>query len=238
MEHLNEPVKLLWTGGWDSTFRLLDLVLVQKKKVQPYYMVSTTGRPTTTIELRVMDKIRELIYKRQPGSEDLLLPTIYKKVSDIKPNKAVTEEYNQLIKTKALGSQYEFLARYAEEESITGLELSVEKYRNKPSYAFDKTNMFKYFSFPLLKTTKLEMQAAAKKHQFLDIMDETFFCHTPINGKPCGCCNPCRIALEEGLGRRLPLERQIKFHIKRLPLVKQVIKLLKPANKKAETTYT
>ena len=232
------PIKLLWTGGWDSTYRLLELILVHKEAVQPYYIISTAGRRTTNIELQAMEKIRALIYSRQPGSENLLLPTIYKDVSKIKPNEAITEEYNRLTAVKALGSQYEFLARFAEEEGITGLELSVEKYRNKPTYEFGKTNMFKYFSFPLITTTKLEMQEAAKKHGFLDIMDETFFCHTPINGKPCGCCNPCRIALEEGLGRRLPFERRLKFHLKRLPLVKQIINLVKPANKKKTTTYT
>ncbi len=238
MNDTDLPVKLLWTGGWDSTFRLLELVLNQKKMVQPYYLVSPAKRQTTDIELLTMDKIRSMIYKKQPGSESLLLPTIYKEVSKVKPNVAITEEYNRLTAAKVLGSQYEYLARYAEEEGITGLELSVEKYRNKPTYAFEKTNMFKYFTFPLVNTTKLEMQEAAIKYGFLDLLDETFFCHTPINGKPCGCCNPCRIALEEGLGRRLPFERRLKFHLKRLPLVKQIINLIKPGNKKEATTYT
>ena len=238
MNNSQAPVKLLWTGGWDSTFRLLELVLTQKRQVQPYYLISHGGRPTAKIELETMDRIRGLIYQRQPGSEALLLPTIYKEVSDIKPNEAITAEYKRLTAVKPLGSQYEFLARFAEEQGITELELSVEKYRNKPTYEFAKTNMFKYFSFPLLQMTKLEMQEAAKKQGFLDIMDETFFCHTPINGQPCGNCNPCRIALEEGLGRRLPFERRLKFHLKRLPLMKQLINLVKPGNKKKTTTYT
>lgn len=238
MNHSKAPVKLLWTGGWDSTFRLLDLVLTQKRQVQPYYLISHAGRPTAKIELQTMEKIRSMIYERDPGSEALLLPTIYKAVGDIKPNKLITDEYERLTAVKALGSQYEFLARFAEEEGITELELSVEKYRNKPTYEFAKTNMFRYFSFPLLKMTKLEMEAAAKRQGFLDIMDETFFCHTPINGQPCGNCNPCRIALEEGLGRRLPFERRLKFHLKRLPLIKQIINLVKPGNKKKTATYT
>ena len=35
-------VKLLWTGGWDSTFRLLQLLLLYEKKVQPYYIIDPT----------------------------------------------------------------------------------------------------------------------------------------------------------------------------------------------------
>lgn len=30
------PVPLLWTGGWDSTFRLLVAVLIERRTVQPY----------------------------------------------------------------------------------------------------------------------------------------------------------------------------------------------------------
>ena len=35
---VDSPRRLLWTGGWDSTYRLLDLLLVQKQHVQPYYV--------------------------------------------------------------------------------------------------------------------------------------------------------------------------------------------------------
>ena len=31
--------KVLWTGGWDSTFRVLYLVLVEKCQVQTYYII-------------------------------------------------------------------------------------------------------------------------------------------------------------------------------------------------------
>lgn len=33
----SDPVKMLWTGGWDSTFQLLELLFVQKSEVIPYY---------------------------------------------------------------------------------------------------------------------------------------------------------------------------------------------------------
>lgn len=48
------------------------------------------------------------------------------------------------------------------------------------------------------------MEAVAKKNNFSHIMEETWFCHTPYNGKPCGICNPCKYTKEEGLGRRVP----------------------------------
>ena len=36
-----QPVPmLLWTGGWDSTFRLLQRVLIDKQPIQPIYFVN------------------------------------------------------------------------------------------------------------------------------------------------------------------------------------------------------
>ncbi len=34
-----QEFNVLWTGGWDSTFRVLDLVLHQKATVQPHYLL-------------------------------------------------------------------------------------------------------------------------------------------------------------------------------------------------------
>lgn len=30
---------LLWTGGWDSTFRVLQLLLCSRDAVQPHYII-------------------------------------------------------------------------------------------------------------------------------------------------------------------------------------------------------
>ena len=43
----------------------------------------------------------------------------------------------------------------------------------------------------------------AKENGFYDIMLETWFCYNPINGKPCGICNPCKYTIEEGMGFRV-----------------------------------
>jgi len=57
-------VNLLWTGGWDSTFRLLYLVFVEKRRVQPYYIVDTERRSTLN-ELKTMHLIREKRLQRK-----------------------------------------------------------------------------------------------------------------------------------------------------------------------------
>jgi hypothetical protein len=65
--------------------------------------------------------------------------------------------------------------------------------------------MFKYFRFPIIEWSKLEMQTIAKQNNFHDIMEHTWFCHSPKSQQPCGICNPCRIAIKEGMWKSIPL---------------------------------
>lgn len=230
---MTEVTNLLWTGGWDSTYRLLDLVLVQKKVVQPYY-ISSNERKSSQLEMQTMDKIRNFLYQKSSEAQQLLLPTIYKNAGDIQPNEAISRQFSGLKASKFLGTQYDFLARFADQSGIASLELSVHKddhaqkflqpyivkekgvYRLKDDHGYPDLNLFKHFRFPILELTKRDMQTLAKKHGFLSMMNETVFCHTPLpNGKPCGYCNPCRYTMEEGLSRRVPLVPRLKFHIKK-----------------------
>ena len=59
MQDQTEPINLFWTGGWDSTFRLLQLIIVFRKRVQPYYIIDTT-RKSVQNEKQAINKIREL----------------------------------------------------------------------------------------------------------------------------------------------------------------------------------
>ncbi len=69
---------------------------------------------------------------------------------------------------------------------------------------------FKYFRYPIHELSKLDLQKLAIGHQFIDIMNYTWFCHSPQNGVPCGVCSPCRITMAEGLRRRIPLKSQMR----------------------------
>lgn len=53
--HDVEPIKMLWTGGWDSTFQLLQLLFVQKRRVAPFYLIDEP-RQSTGMELLAMEK--------------------------------------------------------------------------------------------------------------------------------------------------------------------------------------
>jgi hypothetical protein len=101
-----EPVNLLWTGGWDSTFRLLQLVLLYERKVQPYYIIDA-DRLSTLAEIRAMRGIKRLLIERYPRSAARLLPTIFKDLADIPQNPALWAAFTDINKYTALDRQYE-----------------------------------------------------------------------------------------------------------------------------------
>jgi len=123
----NQPINLLWTGGWDSTFRFLQIVLDYKHPNHP------AGH----------------VYQ------------IKRSLSDEHPK-----------------------------------------------------SIYKYFRFPLLDFTKIDMLEHSKRRGYFDILNLSWFCFTPINGKPCGLCNPCKTAVHEGMDHRLPSESLLrnKYH--------------------------
>ncbi|GGD28458.1 7-cyano-7-deazaguanine synthase [Pontibacillus salipaludis] len=217
---------VLWTGGWDSTFRVLNLVLDKKKTIQPYY-VNDPVRPSTEMEKKTMDKIRKLMIEFDPSAKERILETIYIKKEEIPENESITTEYKKLANSSwRLGDQYDWLPRYVAASSITNLELSVHNgdkaqkmidqdvekvedgddsyYRLVDNPSQPEFCIFSYFRFPIIDITKLGMEEVAKKGGYDHIMEETWFCHTPRkDGKSCGLCNPCKAAADEGLARRV-----------------------------------
>jgi len=222
------PTHLLWTGGWDSTFRLLQLLIDYRKPVIPYYIIDTS-RASTLIEIDTRHSIIHKIINRYPHAEELIRPTQYFSLGDIKKNEEITSKFKTLKNEIHIGSQYDWLSRFAVQFGIINLELSIEKSdRNthfKDVSVFKKTgdlsagsvynvdeqlpdshpkSIFKPFLYPLLDFTKIDMKEHSIKNGYDDILDSSWFCFTPINGRPCGLCNPCKNVVVEGLGHRLP----------------------------------
>ncbi len=231
----SETVHLLWTGGWDSTFRLLDLLLLKQRTVQPHYLIDC-GRSSFAREIQTIRSLKNLLLEKVPSVRPCLLPTIFTEIGDIRPNPVITEQFGRLRARSYLGDQYEWLARYAEEAGLSDLELSIHKddkahdflehsvarasarsdssYRLRSDPPDPDLQLFRYFSFPLFEMQKLEMQQVSVKHGFDDLMEHTWFCHEPLwNGKPCGTCAPCRYTREEGLGRRIPRIGQMRYFL-------------------------
>lgn len=227
---------LLWTGGWDSTFRLLMLLLVEKRPVQPHYVFNESKRRSMAGERRAMQRIREMLDDRWPEAAARLLPTIETPLRNIAAASNVAQSYERCLHHAFIGGQYEWLARCCRERGVGGTELAIhrdDKAREMlepiigadratldPKFAGDaRYELFKYFRFPLFDISKVEMRAAAVRNGFQDLMNETWFCHKPRNGQPCGVCNPCIYTIEEGLGDRVPLAGRIRYKLRVVPRV-------------------
>ena len=226
---------LLWTGGWDSTFRLLSLVIGERREVQPYYIVdSLRQRPAVPAEREAMRLIRQRLQQRYPEAAVRLADTIECRLADIDADAEIFEHYERCLACGFIGGQYEWLARYCRQHHIEGMELSIHRDdkartlledqiafsrdRLDPRYAGDcRYELFKSFRFPLFDLTKQQMQRAARQAGFDDLMQLTWFCHRPRHGKPCGTCNPCIYTIEEGLEERVPFGGRIRYHLRVVP---------------------
>ncbi|MFC7295627.1 7-cyano-7-deazaguanine synthase [Marinobacter aromaticivorans] len=229
MRHTPATVHLLWTGGWDSTYRLLYL-LREGKQVQPHYIIDP-HRPSSRHELRAMEAISECINKETEKLSGTLLPTeISEKAASVRSNE-IEEAYNAIIKKMYIGDQYMWLADYCETRGIEGMELGVEnipgnnvtKAVNLVEYPYSK--IFGKFRFPILSTNKLEMKEWSEATGTLSIMELTWFCHKPTAGaEPCGRCGPCEAAIKEGMGYRFPLTSRIRYQLRIVPRLRSFAK--------------
>ena len=238
-----EIAKLLWTGGWDSTFRLCDLVLIKKARVQPFYIIDIE-RKSFTVEIRTMYKIKSLLIRKDKTVEDKILPILFFSKEDIKENNLITNKFLNLRKKVHLGGQYDWLARFAEQLNISELEMCIESdpgrrgivtflgeskmvAEGKDNFGAyfklvkqlddDDISLLKYFKFPTFSLDKNTMHDIAKKEGFLDIMHETWFCHKPTKAlKPCGMCHPCLITIQVGMSYRFSKTALLKASIKRV----------------------
>lgn len=115
---------LFWTGGYDSTFRLCQLLITERKKVQPVYLSlwdldSHKGlkarRKNVNKEIESQDKIRNELYKRFPRTKDLLLPTLH--VEKLPSNPGIQNAYVRIHKNLGFFgrdiTQYERMARFS-----------------------------------------------------------------------------------------------------------------------------
>ncbi|MBN1559791.1 hypothetical protein JW998_06045 [candidate division KSB1 bacterium] len=224
---------LFWTGGWDSTFRLLQLLLVERKKVQPYYLIDP-DRPSLAMELRTMRDIKIKLFEQHPETREMLLATRFKHIADIEPNAMITENYEKICEKTALGCQYEWLARFAHEQRIQNLELAVGQpdgalYQilvpfvirspySQNTFVLDEKfcglavyELFKAFALPLFNLSKMQMKKISQENGYCDLMSLTWFCHQPWKNRPCGVCRPCICTRGEGVGRSFPLASRLRY---------------------------
>jgi hypothetical protein len=212
-------VNILWTGGWDSTFRIIQLSF-KNVIIQPFYLKD--NRKSEQFELQAIKSITKEL-RELPSTKSIINEVKTTNVVDIEEDIEITGAYQQLYQKSFFGSQYDWLARFA--KTLNNLELTIhqddkafsliqnygkvnkiynqergEYYKIDPSSSSKELlKVFGNFDFPILEYSKMDMKKEAEKNGFIHLLNKTWFCHTPFNGQPCGICNPCIYTIEEGL---------------------------------------
>jgi len=229
-------VFILWTAGWDSTYRLVELARLDVT-VQPVY-VTEMGRPSEKKELEAQKAILAALQGHR-DVKAVILPVLYIRQADIPVDERISAAYADIMKTVALGIQYETLAQCAAQ--FPGIEIGSEgglaqnlrmtEAINLHGRLMEKNGVyvvdpersddiamaaFGNFTFSIIDKTETQMLENVKAWGFEDVMAHIWFCHDPIGGKPCGVCRACEVKMQSGLGFLLPPAAQRRYRFKML----------------------
>ncbi len=215
--------KIFWTGGWDSTFRVVDLVLHEGQTVLPFYVIDE-GRQSLTQEIDTLFHIHNLVSEQ--AHRGSLLPIVFFRADQAQRDNELREKFQALQRKRGIGEQYVWLAEITKEHGLDGIEMCVQHNedffflagsRNPGTEGYGATplrpglpedspeSLFNLFSFPTLGISKREMAALAAERGFTKVLEHSWFCHMPTrSGNPCGFCVPCRMTASKGLSQRLP----------------------------------
>ncbi|HDT14010.1 MAG TPA: hypothetical protein ENO03_06600, partial [Candidatus Aminicenantes bacterium] len=234
-----QTYRVLWTGGLDSSFRMVQLSR-HDVRVQPYYV--SDDRESERFELEAIRRITDDI-KAHPGTACTLLPLVVVKSREIEPDREITEAYHRLRTKFPIGSQFEWIARLT--KSVDGLELCAEGEPHArgtncvktlgrvrtvtdcpaPYAALDRESsdpdLLKvfgrlHFPLPLFEITKLQELQLYKEWGFGSTIDKTWFCHSPVRGRPCGFCKPCAAAIHAGLDFRFGRSALFRYRFRKV----------------------
>ncbi len=217
-----EVKHVLWTGGWDSTFRIIEL-FNRDLVLQPIYVIDNS-RGSTQKEIETIQLLTDLIHDRFTESKGKILPALLIDKKKIRKNLYIKFLYKSIKKKRPIGTQYKWLGYLSKQykwleigfiKKDTDRLLKPENLKeiidethhknwvvNPRTTNFYIRQLFKNYRFPLIYRSKIDMKAYAEENGFLDIMLQTWFCHRS-NDKPCGECAPCKQYVKNGFGFRL-----------------------------------
>lgn len=236
-----KEITLLWSGGWDGSFRFLQLC-DKDVSIQPIYIIDKS-RKSTQYEINAMKTIIKMAEERfKTDIHDI----IYYDKEDILSkysNKVISDAFHKLRKQYNIGTQYEWFSLLCNALNMNMESAVVHQYHGKVEDAIETEGAFTTINddvigprkiidasksssevklvfgkliFPVIELSKKDEENIARENGWLDIMKHSWFCHTPINGKPCGLCGPCDDAMNTGMEWRMPSEAINRFRHKRL----------------------
>ncbi len=216
-----EVITLLWSGGWDSTFRILQLAIIEKKRVQPVY-VYDKRRKSRYYELHAIHNVLAGLLKDFPESSQRIQPLKMINKSGLRKYGDLTRYFARLDQTYRLGIQYLWFARLCRQHKIDKLEICFVRHDVDTTPEFNRLlekhvegtghdcriktfpengylEMFRAFRFPTLHISKIEMGKTALQYGFHHLLVMSWYCFNPTpDGSPCGVCRPCQLAVNSG----------------------------------------
>ena len=226
----NKKVHIFWTGGLDSTYRVVELSR-QACVIQPHYII-INGRKTVNNELKAISDITDIL-NSDKRSKAKILPLIKCTKSELEEYSDILSAWELLHKAKRFNStQYPLLAGYARQNKLK-LEMGIQFSENgsvakvvdqsylidcpdnddvmmidpeKGSHEWASYTLFQDFRFPksLYHKTKKEEIDELKRLGYDNVLKMVWTCFRPVLGMPCGHCFPCKSAIKEGAGMMVP----------------------------------
>lgn len=186
---MSQPVHVLWSGGFDSTFRVLQL-LIKGKQVQPIYAVDTPDWSKRIRETAARKAIRHqlpLNLSRRLAS-DLIVP-----MEDVlwqKERKLFSQTFGP-----AYSPQLPWLIATVDAiKKPTEMLLVQDDFttRQPAQLAILHQHGIK---LPLSQFTKADLYHLAEQLGFSSLLDLTWSCDADYggtSGRPCGKCDSCK----------------------------------------------
>ena len=223
-------VHILWTGGLDSTYRLVELSR-QKCVIQPHYIIIATRR-TVKNELKAISEITDILNSDKRTVARILPIETFPK-SELEEHPDIQMAWEILHEKKDFKStQYATLARYARQKKLK-LEMGIQFSENgsvvkvvdesyltdcpddgdvmmidpeKGSHEWASYTLFQDFLFPksLYHKTKREEIEELKRLGYDKVLKKVWTCFWPVLDMPCGHCFACKSAMKEGAGMMIP----------------------------------
>jgi hypothetical protein len=222
-ENINtKPLYIFWTGGYDSTFRILQATIVENRVVIPIYLSGVIDnykknkvkRKNKDYELETIHHIQELLEMQFPIASSNLRPLI--NVENVPITKYIDHNINKLYLKRVVRRprcQYSSITQLSLNMNVP-IEVSIEKDNGKlysqlikrvngkgehcaiyphTLQTEDEYKIFKNIRFPIIHLSKKDMLKYAQKHSYDHILKQTWSCWYPTkDGKPCEKCLMCK----------------------------------------------
>lgn len=228
MDNNKQMISVLWTGGWDSSYRVIELSKMDVI-IQPVYILDDE-RISKEYELKSIHTITDMLKKR-PETKAEFFPLAIENVKDLPKDEHIEEVTAYLSKKYGWGIQHNWTARIALKYPM--IEMNIEKVVkgymptreiikehgklkiSDHGWVVDRDNSddvlitaLGNITLPIFEVTEVEMAENVKKWGYEDVMSNIWFCHDPIHGKPCGLCSPCHTKYDSNMRFLLPKDAQ------------------------------